>query len=254
MNLGKNKFNVMAVFFVVVFILAPMVVLANSAPVVSNVFAVQRDSSFIVDITYDLLDPDGDWMWVTLYFSPDGGVTWPILCSSVSGDAGTYVTSGTGLRVEWNSRDDYPDLIAATCSIRVVANDEIPYPFISSFWKSDVGGANEIPFAVGDTLAFGHPFRLRWMGTAPSIVGMDPQMLAALDTVYPYDDGLLGYKYDLLDQNCIPSLDDCGIQKCSTKPPGTAFRTSGWPPVSIFTMTGPGATRFINSCRAGISP
>jgi len=209
MNLRNYKTHVVTVFFVLGLILTPMIVQANSAPVVSNVFAVQRDSSFIVDITYDLVDPDGDWMWVTLYFSPDGGVTWPILCSSVSGDAGTYVASGNGLRVEWNSRDDYPDLIATICSIRVVANDELPYPFISSFWKSDVGGANEIPFAVGDTLAFGYPFRLRWMGTAPSIEGMDPQMLAALDTVYPYDDGLLGYKYDLFDQNCIPSLEDC---------------------------------------------
>ncbi len=227
MNLGKSRTHVMTVLFVVGFILTPMIVLANSAPVVSNVFAVQRDSSFAVDITYDLVDSDGDLMWVTLYFSPDGGVTWPILCSSVSGDVGANVASGTGLMVEWNSRDDYPDLIATTCSIRVVANDEPPYPFISSFWKSDLGGGNEIPFAVGDTLAFGQSFRLRWSGTAPSIEGMDPQMVAALDTVYPYDDGLLGYKYDLLDQNCIPSLYDCWSPKVFNEATGDSVSYFG---------------------------
>jgi hypothetical protein len=254
MNLGNNKTHVMAVFFVVGFMLTPMIVLANSAPVVSNVFAVQRDSSFTVDITYDLVDPDGDFMWVSLYFSPDGGVTWPILCSSVSGDVGAYVASGTGLSVEWNSRDDYPDLIATTCSIRVVANDEPPYPFISSFWKSDLGGANEIPFAVGDTLAFGQPFRLRWSGTAPSIEGMDPQMLAALDTVYPYDDGLLGYKYDLLDQNCIPSLDDCWSPKFFNEATGDSVSYFGSASSLDFHNDGSGADTFHKLLPSGAFP
>ncbi len=223
MNLRKHQAHVISVFFVVGFILTPMVVFANSAPVVSNVFAVQRDSSFTVDITYDLVDPDGDLMWVSLYFSPDGGLTWPIRCSAVSGDVGAFVASGTGHMVEWNSRADYPDLMAATCSIRVVANDEPPYPFIDAFWKSDLGGANEIPFAVGDTLAFGQPFRLRWRCVAPSIEGMDPQMLASLDTIYPYDDGLLGYKYLFPNEPCDPLLEDCWGPRKFNEATGDSF-------------------------------
>ena len=209
MNLRNYQTRVMAVFFVVGFILTPVIGLANSAPVVSNVFAVQRDGTFIVDIAYDLLDSDGDLMWVTLYFSPDGGATWPIVCNSVSGDVGALIASGTGRTVEWDSREDYPDLISTTCTVRVVANDESPYPYFDSVWKSDLGGANEIPFAVGDTLAFGHPFRLRWHGTAPSIEGMDPLLLASLDTVDPFDDGLLGFKYLFPGEPCIPALEDC---------------------------------------------
>ena len=96
MNHRNYQTRVMAAFFVVGFILTPMIGLANSAPVVSNVLAVQRDGTFMVDITYDLFDADGDWMWVTLYFSPDGGTTWPIVCRSVSGDVGTFVATGTG--------------------------------------------------------------------------------------------------------------------------------------------------------------
>ncbi|MEN8006129.1 MAG: hypothetical protein ABFS42_03900 [Candidatus Krumholzibacteriota bacterium] len=232
MNPGNNQTRVMAVFLVVGFILTPMICLANSAPVVSNVFAVQRDGTFIVDITYDLVDPDGDLMWVSLYFSPDGGATWPIVCRSVTGDVGAFVASGTGRSVEWNSRDDFPNLISTTCTIRVVANDESPYPYFDSVWKSDLGGANEIPFAIGDTLAFGHPFRLRWHGTAPSIEGMDPLLLASLDTIPPHDDGLLGFKYRFPGENCIPVLEDCWNPRKFD--PSTGDSVSYFAPVSLF--------------------
>jgi len=208
-NSSYRQTHVAAFLFVVGFLLAPMITHANIAPVVSNVVAVQRDNSYMVDITYDLVDPDGDPMWITIVFLPHGVTSGGKVCVAISGDVGPYVYSGMGLSAEWDSRIDYPDLISDTCKIRVIASDSPPYPYIDAFWKSDLDGSNQNPLAMGDTLAFGHPFRLRWQGYAPAIVGINPQLLASLDNVYPYDDGLLGYKYDLLDPNCIPSVEDC---------------------------------------------
>jgi hypothetical protein len=204
-----NQTHFLNFLLILFFVFAPMNAWANSAPVVSNVQAAQRPNSFIVDITYDLFDPDDDWMWVYLFFSPDGGSTWPIVCKSVSGDVGAIVTSGVGLSIEWDSEADFPDQVLASCSIRVIANDESPYPYIGAFWKSDINGGNEIPFTEMDTLGIGEPFGLRWQGVAPSIMGMDPEMLLSLDTVIPYDDGLLGYKYYIPSEGCDPQVEDC---------------------------------------------
>ena len=212
------------------FLLAPMTASANSAPVVSNVQAVQRLDSYIVDITYDLMDSEGNYMWVSLYFSPDGGISWPIHCAAVSGAADTFVPSGIGHSVEWNAETDYPDLISDSCSIRVMAVDHPPWPGINSFWKTDLEGQNETPLAYRDTLAFGEPFRLNWQGDAPATVGMEPLMLASLDTVFPFDDGLLGYKYDLLRGDCDPEFEDCWSPKRFNEATGDSFSFFG--PVS----------------------
>jgi len=212
------------------FLLAPMTASANTAPVVSNVQAVQRLDSYIVDITYDLMDSEGNYSWVSLYFSPDGGISWPIHCAAVSGAADTFVPSGTGHSVEWNAETEYPDLISDSCSIRVMAVDHSPWPGINSFWKTDLDGQNETPLAYRDTLAFGEPFRLNWQGDAPTTVGMDPIMLASLDTVYPHDDGLLGYKYDLLRGDCDPEFEDCWSPKRFNEATGDSFSFFG--PVS----------------------
>jgi len=190
-------------------LLIPLVSFADSAPMVSNVQAAQRPNTFIVDITYDLANDEGDYTWVSLYFSPDGGVTWPIHCATVTGAADTVVPSGTGHSVEWDAEADFPDFISGTCTIRVMAVDHPPWPRIQSIWKTDLSGQNPVPLAYRDTLGFGEAFRLHWQGEAPATFDMDPQMLASLDNVYPYDDGLLGYKYDIDLQDCVPDLEDC---------------------------------------------
>ena len=209
MNNPKLRFSVLALLAVWCLIVTPVAAGANTAPVVTNVQAAQREGSFVVDITYDLMDAEGDSMWVRAYFSPDGGSSWPVYCSTVAGDVGTGMTSGVGRSIEWDARSDYGGQILSTGRIRIVADDEPPYPYFDGFWRSDLGGGNEIPFALGDTIGFGQSFRLRWRGVAPAIVGMDPLALATLDTVFPFDDGLLGSKYFLASENCFPALNDC---------------------------------------------
>ncbi len=244
MNPRNSQTHAMAVLFVVFSILAPMMAHANSAPEISNIVVLQRDDSFLVDITYDLLDPDGDPMWVYMIFMPYGGSTGAKLCETITGDVGSYVYSGVGLNAVWDSGEDYPDFISDTCKIRIMVSDLPPVPYMDSFWKSDLDGSNENPFAVGDTLGYGHPFRLRWQGYAPAVEGIDPALLAARDSVYPYDDGLLGYKYDLLDQNCIPTVEDCWSPKFFDQSTGDSISYFGQASSLDFHNDGSGGDTF----------
>ncbi|MFL2928844.1 MAG: hypothetical protein ACJZ72_09710 [Opitutales bacterium] len=104
---------------IVIQILAATVLLAVSnlwaqPPVVSNISYAQRvdangSLTKMVDIQYDL---DGNRsMFVEFFFSSDGGVTYPVTCTAVSGDAGAGVEYGTGqfyktatwdASVDWN--------------------------------------------------------------------------------------------------------------------------------------------------------
>ncbi len=53
---------------------------SQTAPIVYNVTASQRtDGSKIVDIYYDVLDPEGATMLVSLLVSADFGATWDII-------------------------------------------------------------------------------------------------------------------------------------------------------------------------------
>ena len=196
---------------------------AQTAPVVSNVQAVQRENSFIVDITYDVFDADGDQMWVSVWFSPDGGATWPVFCRNVSGDVGAGQYSGVGRMIAWDARADRPGLQITTAGIRVVADDEPPFPYADRFWWSDPDGGNEHPLAAGDTIPYARPFRLRWAGTAPAIAGLDPAFVAALDTVSPFDDGLMGWKYRLPGVACDTLVEDCWQPRRFNEATGDSF-------------------------------
>ncbi len=97
--------------------------LANSAPVVSNVTAAQRgDDSKLVDIYYDLADPDGDTSTVWVVASDDGGATWRVPALTFTGAIGTNVTPGTNKHIIWDAGRDMPGKIG-NYSVRIYADD-----------------------------------------------------------------------------------------------------------------------------------
>jgi formylglycine-generating enzyme required for sulfatase activity len=100
----------------------PAPVLA-AAPQVTNVVAVQRPGTRLVDVTYDLYDADGHAMTVALDISPDGGLSFPIHCMTVSGDVGIGIMSGTGRHIEWDAGVDYPSHLGETYAPKVIADD-----------------------------------------------------------------------------------------------------------------------------------
>ena len=115
-------------------------VFANSQPVVSNVVAVQRPHTALVDVTFDLADADGDAMHVTLWYSLDDGVTWGNQCVTVTGDVGDGILSGTGHSATWDAGADVADFYSKQFSLRVYADDGIPSLWAEDFEQGCPGG------------------------------------------------------------------------------------------------------------------
>jgi formylglycine-generating enzyme required for sulfatase activity len=103
--------------------------------------AAQRPGSRIIDIDYDLIGMNGP-VQVTVSASSDGGLSWDVPLTALSGDLGPAVTGGTGRRVTWDAGADWNRKFAAGMLFRVKAEPEI-------------GGSSMIPsgrFTMGDSL------------------------------------------------------------------------------------------------------
>ncbi|MBM3882840.1 MAG: hypothetical protein FJ387_24475 [Verrucomicrobia bacterium] len=57
-------------------------------PQIANIRVAQRPATMLVDIWYDLIDPDSPFVMVGFQFSADGGATYSIPANHLSGDAG----------------------------------------------------------------------------------------------------------------------------------------------------------------------
>jgi formylglycine-generating enzyme required for sulfatase activity len=103
-------------------------ILSAAPPDVKNVWFAQRANSNLVDVWYDLSDPDGDNEFtVDIAFSSDGGATWKVVPRSVSGPVGTRQTAGAKKRVIWDAGEDYPNL-RGQFVCRVAADDGVTPP------------------------------------------------------------------------------------------------------------------------------
>ncbi len=92
------------------------------APVISNVsFSQRTDGSLIVDVYYDV--DDMNLMNITLTASDDGGSTWDLNCSSVSGDVGSAISKGTNKHIVWDFYADNPGISGSNFMVRVTAQD-----------------------------------------------------------------------------------------------------------------------------------
>ncbi len=109
--------------------------LANTAPIVSNVSASQRtDGSGIVDISYRLFDAENDKCTVSVQVSHDGGTTWTITPTAMTGDVGANITTGNNKSIRWNSKLDIPGAFGDNFRIKVIADDGITAGPVGMRW------------------------------------------------------------------------------------------------------------------------
>ena len=94
-----------------------------ASPVVSNLSAVQRTGAKLVDVRYDLAALGFPTVAVSLQISSDGGATWTVPVTSVSGAIGSSVAPGTGKVIVWNAGTDWPQSYSTQMRFRVVADD-----------------------------------------------------------------------------------------------------------------------------------
>jgi formylglycine-generating enzyme required for sulfatase activity len=100
-----------------------MGIVTIAAPVVSNVVAAQRPGSKLVDVTYDLVAAGVGSVTVTLQISSDGGATFAVPASSVTGAIGIGVTPGTGRVLTWNAGVDWNQQVSSHMRFRITADD-----------------------------------------------------------------------------------------------------------------------------------
>ena len=98
---------------------------ANSGPVVNNVTVSQRtDGSGTVDIYYTLSDADNDRCTVSIEVSDDGGGSWNVTATDLSGDIGENISPG-GRHITWYSKTDLPGAYGTNYRVKVIADDGV---------------------------------------------------------------------------------------------------------------------------------
>jgi formylglycine-generating enzyme required for sulfatase activity len=118
-------------------------------PVVSRVQAKQREGSRLVDISYDVADPDSPTLTVYLKVSADGGATWKGPVELVSGDVGRGIMPGGGKRLVWDAGKEMPNQFGAKYRYRIGASDQVLAPTGMALIPAG-------PFQMGDERVSGY--------------------------------------------------------------------------------------------------
>jgi hypothetical protein len=93
----------------------------NQAPIFSNVKAMVDTVSHTLSVTFDLLDPEEDTISVQFRASNNGGQTYVVNTSNVTGDAGPRVAVGKGRTIKWKYAEKNSKV--GTYKIKLVADD-----------------------------------------------------------------------------------------------------------------------------------
>jgi uncharacterized repeat protein (TIGR02543 family) len=93
-------------------------------PVVSNLTAAQRSGTKLVDITYDVT-ADTPTVGITLRISSDGGATFDVPATTLSGAVGANVPVGTGKMITWNAGADWLGNYSTAMRFEVKASDGV---------------------------------------------------------------------------------------------------------------------------------
>jgi formylglycine-generating enzyme required for sulfatase activity len=128
-------------------------------PVVSNVTFAQRSGTKLVDITYDVT-ADSPTVNVSLEISSDGGTTFSVPATAVSGAVGIWVAIGTGKVIVWNAAADWTGQYSKQMRFKVTAASP-PFALIPAgpFQMGDqssplVGSSDERPVHTVQVSAF----------------------------------------------------------------------------------------------------
>jgi formylglycine-generating enzyme required for sulfatase activity len=105
-------------------------------PAVTNVVAVQRVGTKLVDIRYDLSDAEGDLVKVRIEISNDGGRTYSVPANSLIGDIGGGILPGTNKLIVWNAGIDWDGEFSETMRVKVIASDGKGFPGLE--WGQEI--------------------------------------------------------------------------------------------------------------------
>jgi formylglycine-generating enzyme required for sulfatase activity len=120
--------------------------------VVSNISAAQRANSRLVDITYDVA-ADFPTVSVSLQVSSNGGSTFTVPATTLSGAIGAGVATGTAKKITWDAGADWSGQYSTQMRFKVIADDGNSAPTISDIAAQTITEGNNtgaLAFTVGD--------------------------------------------------------------------------------------------------------
>jgi formylglycine-generating enzyme required for sulfatase activity len=120
--------------------------------VVSNISAAQRANSRLVDITYDVA-ADFPTVSVSLQVSSNGGSTFAVPATTLSGAIGAGVATGTAKKITWDAGKDWSGQYSTQMRFKVIADDGNSAPTISDIAAQTITAGNNtgaLAFTVGD--------------------------------------------------------------------------------------------------------
>jgi len=123
----RNKPNPMKIILLFALLLAAPLVCSSAQlvpPIITNLVSLQRPGTFLVDITYDLIDPDSASVYILVEASSTGGSTYVVPIVSLSGDVG-LVAPGPGKKIVWNAWNDWAGNYTTNAKVRLTADDTL---------------------------------------------------------------------------------------------------------------------------------
>ena len=98
-------------------------------PTVSNIRASQKPGTKLVEVYYDLADPDSASVSIQLEASSNSGQSFDLPIRSLSGQVGASVVPGANRRLIWDAGSDWNGNFSANCRVRIWAQDgTLPVP------------------------------------------------------------------------------------------------------------------------------
>jgi formylglycine-generating enzyme required for sulfatase activity len=96
-------------------------------PTVTNVRAAQKPGTKQVEIYYDMSGSTSP-VHVSLQVSSNGGSSFAVPVTALSGDVGANIPLGRNKRILWNAGIDWNNQLSSTARFRVTASDVSPAP------------------------------------------------------------------------------------------------------------------------------
>jgi len=110
--------------------------LRAAPPAVTNVVASQREGTKLVDIRYDVHDPDGDLLKVRVEVSDNDGHRYSVPAFSLTGDIGEGIASGVDKHIIWDAGVDWDGEYSDQMRVKVFAIDAKGFPGME--WGNEV--------------------------------------------------------------------------------------------------------------------
>ncbi len=99
----------------------------GSGVVVTSVVASQRHGTKLVDISYNLVNPQGTPVAVAVQVSADNGRTLNVPAATFSGSGyGSSVTPGINRQIVWNAGADWNNQFSCQTRFRISAGGDAP--------------------------------------------------------------------------------------------------------------------------------